>query len=850
MNFEVRRMCSIAIAAVGMIAPAPALFAAESPTLNTVPAFPLASTAMHIRQAVKPNLPFTVTGSSGAILGLQNGNIELWDLPTKVFSNLQMTAELDGYSVPINLNAAAAAIDVEPDHTTITYSHAAITVRQHMFISAGAQKTAAGAIVFFEIDSIRPATLTISMEPAMVQQWPAPQFGRPGVSWVPMGTGGGYVMATDNPSNFGFIAMPNAEPGVLFPYQERPESLPMQFKVRFDPKRDNGRYFPLLAEVAGKGESNSRAGVEALKARMMAKMEALPQIYRETSEYYAHFFDHRLTVKTPDEKLNKALRWDEIAIEQSKVKTGDETGLVAGWYPSFDSTRPGFGWYFGRDTLWSLYAVNSYGDRDLAKQALEFLSRRQREDGKMMHEFSLTAESLTGSMKWSNFGYEYAAADATPLYIMAVHDYVKTTGDLEFLREHWEQVKKAYAFDRAHDSDGDGVYDNSQGTGWVEAWPPVMPHQEIYLAALDEISSDQIAELAALMQEASLAGSARKTSAHIAESITHYRLQDGRYAFSRNRDGSYDDTATVFPAAAMWTDAKYLPQADANLSGWADFRFSTDWGVRAVAEDERVYDPISYHQGSVWPLFTGWAAMAEYRAGKPIAGYTALMRNVDLTWQQDPGFVTEVISGRFFQPLGRSSSHQLWSSAMTFSPALRGLFGIEADALHRGLQIHPQLPAEWSAVEIDNVRVGDDFYHVSLTRTGTKLVATASSERESVLCLNPVGDAVCSTKAAREHRVQLTLPPVEVGLAHQGLPEPGSVTTQSRVVSETYTSDRVSLMVEGMAGATVDLLIRRNAEHVRVEAQGGEIVDGRILRVKLPQTSAAVQKQSVVLLVR
>jgi hypothetical protein len=76
------------------------------------------------------------------------------------------------------------------------------------------------------------------------------------------------------------------------------------------------------------------------------------------------------------------MQWAEIAIDQAKVRTNDEIGLAAGWYPSFDSTRPGFGWYFGRrDALWSLYAVNSYSDKTLAKQALEFLAKHQRADG-------------------------------------------------------------------------------------------------------------------------------------------------------------------------------------------------------------------------------------------------------------------------------------------------------------------------------------------------------------------------------------------------------------------------------------------------------------------------------------
>jgi glycogen debranching enzyme len=139
------------------------------------------------------------------------------------------------------------------------------------------------------------------------------------------------------------------------------------------------------------------------------------------------------TTSSPDPHFDAAMQWAEIAIEQAKVLTGNETSLVAGWYPSFDSARPGFGWYFGRDTLWTLYAVNSYGDKTLAKQVLEFLARRQRDDGKMMHEYSLTADDLHGDLTWATLGYEYAAADATPLFIMAVADYVRTTGDLDFL---------------------------------------------------------------------------------------------------------------------------------------------------------------------------------------------------------------------------------------------------------------------------------------------------------------------------------------------------------------------------------------------------------------------------------
>ena len=174
-----------------------------------------------------------------------------------------------------------------------------------------------------------------------------------------------------------------------------------------------------------------------------------------------------------------------------RVRHGNEIGLVAGFYSSGDSARPGFGWFFGRDSLYTLYAVNSYGDFALTRTELEFLIKRQRADGKMPHEYSQTAETVD----WELHPYEYAAADSTPLFLMAMEDYVNASGDAAFLEKNWPAVEKAWEFERTHDTDGDGIYDNSQGTGWVESWIRKMPHQEIYLALLDQQASGAMARL-------------------------------------------------------------------------------------------------------------------------------------------------------------------------------------------------------------------------------------------------------------------------------------------------------------------------------------------------------------------
>ena len=789
-----------------------------------IPAFPLDRNPLVIRQPAQPNRPFSVTGERGAILGQQDGSFELWLLPVKVLHNVRLAAQLEGYSAPIDLNLEAATIEVRPDHTTITYAHAAITVRQHMFIPRGAEQGLATAIVLFEVHSAHPAELTLSFEPSMERMWPAPNFGRPSGGWTPVGTGGAFSLETDNPAFFGMVAMPSAQPGELRPYQERPLTTPMQFRFHYDPAHDDTSFFPLLCAVSAANPSDTATGSDARKQlldRLINENAKIADRYHATADFFAHFFDTRLTVATPDPQFDDAVRWAEIAIQQAKVSAPAGTGLAGGWFTSGDSARPGFGWFFGRDTLWTLYAVNSYGDFALSREAMNFLLARQREDGKMMHEVSQTAEEVD----WVHLPYLYASADSTPLFIMQMEDYVRASGDLDYLQQHWANVERAWRFTRAHTTDG--IYDNTQGTGWVEEWQPRMPHQEIYLAALDQQASESISRLAQLMGNASVHDEAAHTAADIRSKLAAYRAADATYSFSRNADGSFETVHSIFPAVAFWSGRLTLPQPDQTFAAWASDSFSTDWGTRSVPPGQAIYDPISYHHGSVWPLYTGWTSLAEYRTGRGLSGYAHLRANMQLTWLQDPGAVTEVLSGEFFAPLGRSSSHQLWSSAMVLSPAIRGLFGIEADALRHTLRVAPQLPAAWDRASLRNVAVGADRFHLTIERRGDALDIDATSATPTVLCLAAdttfFADKSCALKPETHHHLRVPLPPLEVAV-ESSQPSPGARTMQLKVLTVENAAHRLTLTLAAPAGSVQRLRLRRNGPSARaLHAEGATI---------------------------
>jgi hypothetical protein len=513
---------------------------------------------------------------------------------------------------------------------------------------------------------------------------------------------------------------------------------------------------------------------------------------------------------------------------ENKGALAPEMALVAGYFTSADSARPGFGWFFGRDALYTLYAVNGYGDYALTTAELEFLINRQRADGKIMHEYSQTAAAID----WQAFPYMYAAADSTPLFLLAFADYIRTTNDTAFLTRHRDAIEKAWAFetDPAHDTDHDGIYDNSQGTGWVESWPGAMPHQEIYLALLDQQASSAVAFLETLLNDSTKASAARDRASAIARTInSEYSLaehspsaqglaQDDCYGFATNPPGTpnspLDRTATVYPALAWWDPAPGAPilqKGQECLRHFAASALNTDWGLRDVANTEKFYDGLSYHQGSVWPLFTGWAALAEYRGNQPLAGYQLLMENANLTWAQDLGSDTELLSGDFFVPFGRSTSHQLWSSAMVITPTLRGLFGIAIDAQSKTITVNPHLPATWDHAAINHLALPAGDESLTFDRNGSVLeVALTDAHHTGFRVRSDLPGATSAEVGSGNPGLRIPLAPLAISAPFHP-PIPGSRTEAPRILHESWESNRATLLVEGPASATATFtLIRRS----------------------------------------
>jgi glycogen debranching enzyme len=768
-------------------------------------------TLLKISRQTDPARPFSVVGPRGALLGEQDGGFEAWVFPWKIFHNMRISARMQDYPVPMDVNSHAAEIEVRPNETTIVYSHANFTIRQIMMAPKNGPAEE-GVLVLYQIEAIRPITLTFSFDPVMQLMWPAPSDDHPSPEWVPQDNGSGfYILHLNFPDHAAGLALLGAEPGILPPYQEKAAPWPLQFVLHFDPARDQDKVFPLLVYLA---ETQQAASKAALADSLAAIGTSVPATVAQNLDYYRKLLRSGPRLETPDAGLNAAFTWAIVAIDQLRVKTTPglrEQALTAGFVGSDDTTRPGFGWFFGRDALWSLYAVNSYGGFATTREELDFLAGHQRNDGKIMHEWSQTADLVD----WAALPYQWASADATPLFLMAANDYLSVSGDTAFIEHLWPSLERAWRSETADDS-ARGIDNNLEGSGWVESWVPKMPYQEIYLAVLDEQASTALAHLARAAQHEDVATEAEARARRIAPLIEqeYYLPALRNYAFSYNPDGSTDDTATIFPAVAWWDGTFSLEHCDSMFERWASSEFSTDWGTRILSDRTSFYDPIAYHQGSVWPLFTGWVSVAEYRTGHPLSGYSHLMQNAGLSWAQDLGDVTELLSGAFFQMLGRSTAHQLWSSAMVISPILRGLFGLEWDAVSQRLTVTPQLPAEWDGARLLNVPFGSGHVDLTLERKGTELLIRCTG--------GPAGLHLASRAAGSRvvgNTLMIPLPAIEVG-SQQSLPNFGATVRQMKVLDEQHTAHSLKVTLAAPGGAVETMDVRKNAACAGIQTAG------------------------------
>ncbi|MDZ7266624.1 MAG: GH116 family glycosyl hydrolase [candidate division KSB1 bacterium] len=579
---------------------------------------------------------------------------------------------------------------------------------------------------------------------------------------------------------------------------------------------------------------------------------------RRQARHFERLLRDAALVVTPDETFNAGLRWALAASDRFFVATpGVGAGFMAGfattasgWKGGHEiSGRPGYAWYFGRDSVWTALAALAYGDFTKVKQTLELLGTHQDVDGKIFHELTMNGQA------------HFDAADATPLYVMLMGRYLRASGDRDFVRQQFPRVQRAMGCCLATDRDGDHFIENTHvGHGWVEGGALFPAHAEFYLNACWTAALWEAGNLAkALGQDRLLRRWARhwQTVRHRLP-VRFWNKQTRFYNFAKRTDGTFVDEKTIMPAVAIYLGLIPRKRAEICLQELAGLRFSTDWGVRLVSCDSPIYDPAGYHTGSVWPLFTGWLALAEYRSYRPTQGFVHLMNNLLRYRDWAAGCVPEVLHGEQYRPAG-VCPHQAWSEAMVLLPVLEGMLGLECDALRHHVTLRPALPPQWDFFEVKNVRLGRHRLHLRMHRRGKETVYSFRTDSTMPMTLRfqailPLGTEVKLLRLNDSRQfggMQIThyrdFPELEFELYgharlafhHDGgigvmppvsLPRVNEPSRGFRLLREEWACGILQLTVEGRPGREYELELFdpdhtiRNVENARIVARHGSMV--------------------------
>ena len=362
-----------------------------------------------------------------------------------------------------------------------------------------------------------------------------------------------------------------------------------------------------------------------------------------------------------------------------------------------------------------------------ATQAQVIDAHRDAEPGKIMHETRTGEMAALGEIPFTRY---YGTVDATPLFVMLAGAYFESTYDLDFIRSIWPNIEHALDWlERYGDRDGDGLIEYARYStnglvqqGWKDSWDSVS-HADGALAAapiaLCEVQGYAYAARRAAAAIALALGQADKSRTLLARAdelkeAFHKQFWCAgiaTYALALDGEKRQCQVKSSNAGHCLYTgiaDRDCAGKVAGTLMNKGSF---SGWGVRTLAASEARFNPMAYHNGSVWPHDNALIAAGLARYGfKDSANqiFAGLFRASPFVEFRLPelfcGF--DELSGHGPVPYPVACSPQSWSAAAVFL-LLGTVLGLKVDGAASRLSVlRPTLPDFLDEVEIENLKVG------------------------------------------------------------------------------------------------------------------------------------------------